>query len=249
MSKPPANSAPPAESAAFDSRRSRQDYQPRPLTLRTRFLVWLIHVTARIVGATLRLTSENEALVQRLQAEKRGLIFVTWHGRLFIPLDYFRGRGYSALVSLSRDGDLVAESFRLSGFHIIRGSSSRRGIAAAREVLNVLGQGGVLSLVPDGPRGPSGKVQPGVVYFAQRSGCPIIPVGVSAWPRWRAPSWDRFLVPWPFARAVWINGEPIYVGPEDDLDEAAVRVERAIHAAEAEAERRVVPTSAQTSGV
>ena len=213
--------------------------RPRPVTLRTRLLALLINALVRLVCATLRFRMEHEHRIDEMVALHGGVILVTWHGRVFLPLNVCRGRGYWALISLSRDGDLQAENFRQAGFRTIRGSTSRRGVAATREVLDVLSGGAVVALVPDGPRGPSGVAQPGAVYFAQRSGCPIIPIGVSAWPRWLAPSWDRFMVPYPFARAVWLNGDPIFVAPGDDLEAAAARVGEAINALEAEAERRV----------
>ncbi len=215
----------------------------RPLSWKTRVLAALLNGLVQAVCATLRLKVVNEALIRDSDSQKRGFINVTWHGRIFIPQYLYRGRRYWTIISLSRDGDLTAENFRRAGFRIIRGSTSRRGFSAAREVLAVLAAGEPLVFVPDGPRGPSGKVQNGVVYFAQRSGLPIIPSGTSAWPRWLLPTWDRFLIPSPFARAIWIFGDPIYVGPDDDLDEAAARVETAIHSLEAEAERHVLPAS------
>ena len=213
--------------------------KPRPVTLRTRALAILINALVRLTCATLRFRMENEHLVDELVARHGSVIIVTWHGRVFLPLNVYRGRGYWTIISLSRDGDLQAENFRRAGFRIIRGSTSRRGVAATREVLDVMARGAVVAFVPDGPRGPSGVAQPGAVFFAQRTGCPIIPFGLSAWPRWLAPSWDRFLVPYPFARAAWLYGEPIYVAPGEDLAAAAARVTEAINALEAEAERRV----------
>jgi hypothetical protein len=239
-SAPQETQIPPSpETSPAPRRAAPGEFAPRPLTRQARLLAALVNGLNRLICATLRLRVVNEEPVQELLAAGRGVIFVTWHGRVFLPLDYFRGRGYWTIVSTSRDGDLMAENFRRSGFRTIRGSSSRRGMAAAREVLSALRKGGVLAFVPDGPRGPSQKAQPGVAYFAQRSGCPVIPVGNSAWPRWLAPSWDKFLIPYPFARAVWVNGDPVSVGPDEDLNDAALRIERAICAAEAEAERLV----------
>lgn len=232
---------PDQDASASQRPASKPVEKPRPVSPRTRVLAWAITGLVRVICATLRIKVVNEEAVRAAESQKRGVILVTWHGRVFIPLDRCRKRGYWTIVSLSRDGDLQAENFRRSGYRIIRGSTGRRGAGALREGLAVLANGGVLTLVPDGPRGPGQKVQPGVVYFAQRSGRPIIPVGVSAWPRWLAPSWDRFLVPLPFARAMWINGDPIYVAPGEDLEQAALRVEQALLAAEAEAERCVVP--------
>jgi hypothetical protein len=112
-------------------------------------------------------------------------------------------------------------------------------------MIAALKAGGVLAFTPDGPRGPSHVAQPGAAYFAQRTGCRIIPVGISAYPRWLARSWDRYLIPKPFARACWVVADPIYVGPDDDLNDAARRIEAALNAAEAEAERQVgAPPSA-----
>ena len=143
------------------------------------------------------------------------------------------------LVSLSRDGDIQAEIMRGSGYSVVRGSTGRRGVAATREVLSLLAEGGILAFTPDGPRGPSGVVQPGVVYFAQRSGKPIVPTGISASPRRLLTTWDGYLIPHPFARARWIYGEPIWVAPEADLNEASERVQAALNRLEAEAERAV----------
>lgn len=212
----------------------------RPVPFKTRLIAGLIYAAVRVVCATLRLRYENEERTWKSVEENNGAIFVTWHGRTLIPINRFHGRGYWAISSLSRDGDLQAMNLRRFGFRVIRGSTGRRGVAATREVLAALEEGGVLAFTPDGPRGPSQKVQPGVVYFAQRSGKPIIPTGISAYPRWQLRSWDRYLIPKPFARAAWISGEPVFVRPEDDLEEAARRVEESITALEAEAERQVM---------
>jgi lysophospholipid acyltransferase (LPLAT)-like uncharacterized protein len=208
----------------------------------------LIVGAMRLVCATLRLRREMPPEVERLFAENRDMILVTWHGRTLIPVHDYRGRGYWALISLSRDGDLQTANFRRLGFRTIRGSTGRRGAAATREVLTALQKGGVLTFTPDGPRGPSHKAQPGVVYFAQRSGRPIVPFGVSASPRWLLRSWDRFLIPKPFARAFMVYGEPLYVSPDTDLDQAARDVEAAINRLEDEAEGRAAASAAARRG-
>lgn len=234
MSSPPAplsmNAAP---------RPRREPEKPRPLTRKTRLLSLLITVLTRAICATLRLRVENEARAREAIQGHAGVILVTWHGRTLIPLDAFRHRGYWVLISLSRDGDVIAHSFRRNGFRVIRGSTGRRGAAATREALAALKGGGHLVLSPDGPRGPNQKAQAGAVYLAQRSGCPILPGGFSAAPRWLLNSWDRHMIPRPFGRAAMIYGQPLFVGPDDDLEEAARRVESAINALQADAERLV----------
>lgn len=221
--------------------------QPRPVTFKTwitaRVLGWLV----RLCCATVRLTIDREDDCERIIRENGGAIFVTWHGRTMLPIyHWFRTRRfYHVLVSLSRDGDLLSELFRSFRMKVIRGSTGRRGVMATREALAALDSGSVLGFTPDGPRGPAGIVQPGAVYFAQRSGKPIIPAGISAYPRWMTHSWDKFLIPKPFARARWVYGEPIFIGKDDNLEDACRRVTEAIAALERKAEQAVVPNEAE----
>lgn len=184
---------------------------------------------------------ERDKECQRLAREYGGVIFISWHGRMMLPINQFRHRGYWALVSLSDDGEFLAEFLRLTGLHPVRGSSGRKGVRAAREMLTALEKGGSLAVTPDGPRGPSGVVQTGVVYFAQRSGKPIIPIGNSAYPRWFLKSWDRFMIPKPFARARMLFGEPLFVGADEDIETACLRVRDAINVLDERAEQDVNP--------
>jgi lysophospholipid acyltransferase (LPLAT)-like uncharacterized protein len=217
---------------------------PRPVTWKTRLLAWLATVVVRAIMATVRLRVEGEERCLAAAREHGGALFVTWHGRVLIPLAHFRGRqGYSMLVSLSRDGDFVTEFLRRMGLGVIRGSTKRRGIAAAREVLAHLERGEFVNLTPDGPRGPARIVQPGVIYMAQRSGLPIFFCGISAWPRWEFKSWDQHQVPKPFARASFLCGGPVFVSQDESIEAAARRLGDAINALEAQAEREVVPAS------
>jgi lysophospholipid acyltransferase (LPLAT)-like uncharacterized protein len=209
------------------------------LTTRTRWLSMVIVALVKTLCATVRLEIDREDEMDTLIAAQHGAIFVTWHGRTLLPIWKLRGRGWCALVSLSRDGTLQAENFRRLGFEVIRGSTGRGGARATRNVIHKLMAGGVLAFTPDGPRGPQHFVHPGVVYFAQRSGRPIVPAGISAWPRWLLRSWDRFLIPYPFARACWIYGDPIYVAPDADIEAVCGQVQEAINALEARAEARV----------
>ena len=169
-----------------------------------------------------------------------GCIFVTWHGRSLIPANMFRGRGYWALVSLSNDGEMQSKIFQKYGFQIARGSTGRGGVKGALQMARKVKEGGVLAFTPDGPRGPTHKVQLGVILMAEKSGAPIIPIGVSASRRWLiSKSWDSYMVPKPFSRAYWIFGEPIYV--PSNLNEAgrehyAALVGAAINKAEKRAE-------------
>lgn len=223
----------------------REVEKPRPLTFRTWFLARFIGTLVKLLCRSQRLTIEHEDRCDQLIRDHGGAIFVTWHGRTMIPIERFRNRGYFMLVSLSLDGDLISEILRFFRLRVIRGSTGRRGVMATREVLAALTEGGVLAFTPDGPRGPSGVAQSGLVYFAQRSGKPIIPTGIAAYPRWFTNSWDRYMIPKPFAKARWIYGEPIFIKEGEDLDEACRKVTQAMRDLEYAAECAVVPTPAE----
>ncbi|MBC8101480.1 MAG: lysophospholipid acyltransferase family protein [Cytophagales bacterium] len=211
----------------------------RHLPLRTQLMVWLLYLSIRALCWTVRLRVDREAETNHLIGERGGLL-VTWHGRVLLPINRFRRReGFHGLISMSRDGDLQAEIFRRYGMGVVRGSTGRRAVLATREVLTLLERGQVVICTPDGPRGPIGQAQAGALYFAQRTGRPIIPAGISAFPRWQLGSWDRFLVPKPFARARWIYGEPIYVTPDESLESAQQRLTEAINRLQQEAENAV----------
>ncbi|MDH7600883.1 MAG: lysophospholipid acyltransferase family protein [Armatimonadota bacterium] len=192
-------------------------------------LLWLV---STILCATARFRVEGWERMQRLLAEGRGGVVALWHGSTTLPIYYCRNMSLYSIVSLSKDGELQHRILRSRGFLTIRGSSARRGAQALLEAVRRLREGYVLAVTPDGPRGPARKVQPGTIHLAQRSGAPVLPVGVACRPCLRAPSWDSHLIPAPFAQVVLVFGEPLEVSPEESVEEAARRVEDSINAAE-----------------
>lgn len=210
--------------------------------MRPRVLGFVLWSLARAIGMSLRLRVLNFEQVLERARQGKGAVLVTWHGRSLIPANVFQGRGFWAIISLSRDGEVQNHIFRRFGFRIIRGSTGRGGIRAALEAARRVAEGGILAFTPDGPRGPHRQVQPGALFIAQKAGCPIIPAGVAAYPRKLLPTWDRYMIPLPFARGVFIFGEPIEV-PHNLSDEQFERlrqqVEQAINALEEQAEQMV----------
>jgi lysophospholipid acyltransferase (LPLAT)-like uncharacterized protein len=202
-------------------------------------LLWFI---ARMISRTVRLQTKNAEIMREFEKDGKGAILITWHGRTMVPANYFRNRGYWALISLSRDGDIQNRIFKLFGFHTIRGSTGRGGVKAVLQMAKKVREGGILSYAPDGPRGPSHKVQEGTIFLAERCGCPVIPLGFSANPRKLLKSWDKYLIPKFFAKGAMVLGEPIFVPPnmtDEQKQEIALKIEEAINQAEEEAERMV----------
>lgn len=164
----------------------------------------------RLLGRSLRVRRE-EAPVAALWAARTPAIYVVWHARLLMLPYLYRDRGLRALISRSRDGELVARLVRRFGFVVLRGSSSRGGAEGLRALARALGEGHSVVLVPDGPRGPSETVKPGVVALARMTGAPVVPMTLGASAEWRARSWDGFRIPKPFARCVVRFGDPVRV--------------------------------------
>lgn len=202
----------------------------------------IIYAVARTIGVTLRIKAIRFDQAEKLEG---GKIFCGWHGRSIIPANFFKGRGVWAIISHSRDGEMQTRIFSKFGFQVIRGSTGRGGARAAIEAIRVLRKGDWMAITPDGPRGPSGVVQPGVLLMAQKSGVPLIPVGSSSRPAWYAPTWDRYLIPWLFAKAVFVFGEPIYVPAKTDeggLEQVRLHLEEEIHKMQCEAEKIIGAT-------
>ncbi len=217
--------------------------------MKYRLVSFLVYWFVRLLTLTLRVRVVGEERVKALQDTGNGLILVTWHGRTMLPIARFRKRGYWAIISTSRDGEYQNRIFQRFGWQTVRGSTSARGaVQAALTVTKQLKRGATLAFTPDGPRGPSHVVQPGAIFLAQKSGSPIVPAGISAYPRkLSSRSWDRYLIPLPFARVVWIYGDPIYIPEgaksEEDQKMWADRIGAAIDALEAQAEQEVGATS------
>lgn len=206
---------------------------------RARRLGKLGYALARAIGSTVRLHVEGWEQIEQHRREGTGAVMVSWHGRTLIPANFMRGMGILAMISLSRDGDIQNEIFTRFGFRTLRGSTSRGGVRAALEAAREVKKGAILAFTPDGPRGPSGKFQPGALLIAQKAGAPIYPAGISAYPRILLPTWDRYLVPLPFARGAFLIGSPVWVpadADKDDFAQLAEQLEQAINALEARAE-------------
>ncbi|HUG41050.1 MAG TPA: lysophospholipid acyltransferase family protein [Longimicrobiales bacterium] len=170
------------------------------------------------------------------------VIFALWHGRL-LPLTYFHRHGrIAALISRSGDGEYIARVVEGWGYATVRGSSSRGGGEALRDLVRRARDGWSLALTPDGPRGPRQELQPGVITAAQLTGLPIVPLTGGCRRAWWPGSWDKFCVPKPFSTVRVLYGEPRWV-PRD-----ADRAELARHAGALEAQLNAMTEEADRDG-
>lgn len=195
--------------------------------------------------ATVRFTVEHEDRHRRFVRRGEPVIFALWHGRL-LPLTYYhRGRGITAIISQSEDGEYIARVVEGWGYHTVRGSTSRGGSGGLRGLVKAARAGHSLAITPDGPRGPRQTLQPGVITLAQLSGLPILPLAGGCDRAWWPGGWDRFCVPKPFARVRVRYGEPRYVArdaSEAELWRHARDLEAELNAMIAEVDRDGGPT-------
>ncbi len=176
----------------------------------------------RLVRATMRLTREGAE--EALPADGRPVIYCFWHEQLaMMPWVQFRPPT-AVPISRSRDGEVTARLFAYLGVKPVRGSSTRGGAAAARGMLRAAQRGLDLGITPDGPRGPARVVQPGATWIAKATGRPLLPVAFNCSRSRRLRSWDRMLMPLPFARGVFVYGPHLWV-PRDADESALLRAD------------------------
>lgn len=179
---------------------------------------WALAVAERLgsafvgaLGRTIRFEITGRAGWASRRAQGEPVIFVFWHARILPLAHLHRGGGAVVLISEHHDGELIARIIRRRGFGTARGSSSRGGAQGIRALLKALREGRDLAITPDGPRGPARHMKLGPLIVAQRSGAPIVPVAVGGARVWQMRSWDRFMIPKPFARLRVVYGDPIHV--------------------------------------
>jgi len=204
---------------------------------------WFIHWYIRFVYLTTSWSIEGGEWPHRLRAEGKPFILAFWHGRLLmIPMAWRRLAPMHMLISAHPDGQIIADAVTYFGVDSIAGSTSRGGSAALRTMLKQLRVGNCVGITPDGPRGPAMTASIGIVNVARLARVPILPITYATSRRRMLASWDRFHLPWPFSRGVFLWGEPI--GIAEELDEVGLEstrrlVETRMIEMVCEAERRV----------
>lgn len=168
------------------------------------------------------------------------VIYAFWHNRILAITAAFlrvypRGRrGVLVLTSASKDGMWLGALAGRLGMGSVRGSSSRRGATAMRELIEKVEQGHDIAITPDGPRGPRYELGPGMIYLAQRTGVPIIPIHARFGRHWRLKTWDGFCIPRPFSRIEVTLAPPVAIPAAlagEDFEAERRRIESLLRAA------------------
>lgn len=202
---------------------------PKHTGFRFAVLSFLAYWIVRWLGSTLRYSLED-ASGRIVEGSREVFIWAIWHNRIGImPSAYrkfMRREKLATLVSASKDGELLARVLLRFGFQPVRGSSSRRGPQSLIEMVGWVERGYDAVITPDGPRGPAEVLQPGIITLSKLTGVPITPVSCVVKPCKRIRSWDRFIVPFPFARChIRVGNQIVIPGDADDATMDAKRVE------------------------
>lgn len=189
-----------------------------------RVVAWLL----RLLGATWRLRIDPDNPIARGES----FLAALWHRGLFIGIYAFRDRRLLVPVSSSRDGDRIAEVLKRLGFDPSpRGSSSRGATQVLKGLIRAAQRGATIGILCDGPRGPAGQLKPGVLAVSRATGVPVRPVGLAASPCLHFGSWDRIVLPVPFARIACSFGPPLRIPretPRDELEHLRLQLEREV---------------------
>jgi lysophospholipid acyltransferase (LPLAT)-like uncharacterized protein len=171
----------------------------------------LISGTLRLLALTtqVRFVNADELFARWKRGEQ--LIIAFWHNRVLMMPVANRSRKLCIMNSQSRDGEIATRALARWGIRSVRGSATRGGVGAFLQLVRAYRDGCDLAVVPDGPRGPRYVVKAGVIHLARAAGAPIYPATYAATRFRQLRSWDRLIIPLPFARITYVVGEPLQV--------------------------------------
>lgn len=200
-----------------------------------KLLSLLGYLFLRILHATLRV---RHVRAHHLESTPRYII-AFWHECVLMSMFCRWRKPTTAMISRSKDGEIVTGVVHRFGIDTARGSSNKGGTIALREILRDVRDGKNIAFTPDGPKGPRRVLKDGVVYAAKMTGLPVVPFHFAARSKKRLRSWDQMIVPRPLTKAVFLYGEPVVVPRDGDAEEWRLKIEKKMNDLADEAEVEV----------
>lgn len=178
---------------------------------------WAFRIFGTLLLSTCRVSVFGREIEERYLTQHPGksLLCPTWHSRVIFGVYFYRKMRMVGMASTSDDGEIAAQGAKRFGWKVVRGSSTRRGGQALREMAALINKGYWGGLVVDAPRGPAHVSKLGIIYLARISGIPLLPMMWSADRYWRLGSWDRTIIPKPFSRIVFLYSDDLIQVPAD----------------------------------
>lgn len=170
---------------------------------------------------SLKIEKINDKTIKKLDGENKNYILAFWHGTMLIPWFLHGSPKFAALISRSKDGDLLAKLLKHWKYEVVRGSSSSGGDVALGIMVDFAKNNYSVSITPDGPRGPAHKFKAGAVITAKKSGVPLILAGIGYKKKKVLSNWDKFEVPYFFSKVNVVYSKPIYVSADLSYEETS----------------------------
>lgn len=177
---------------------------------------WAGWLLTHLVNVTVRYRWQSDEPLRDLRLAGKPVILCFWHNQILSASWLFRGQGIVVMTSRHLDGEYIARVIRRLGFGTARGSSTRGGVAALKELSRRVRGGEDAGFTVDGPKGPRYVAKPGPIQLARLTGAPILPFHVEVERCWEFRSWDRFRVPRPLTRGLVLFAPPFHVGDGED---------------------------------
>lgn len=172
-----------------------------------------------LVIKTYRIDIQNSDAVKNVLKHHQKFIVAFWHGRMLIPWYVHKNYKVAALVSKSKDGEILTRLLNNWKYNVVRGSSHIGGKEALKIMEDKIDEGFSFAITPDGPTGPPHKMKPGAVVLAHRKQVPLFLIGTASNKHFVFNSWDKFQVPKPFSKIAVIYSDPVYVKEESTREE------------------------------
>lgn len=176
-------------------------------SLKQRLSLWVItwagYLLIRLIGSTMRFSvSTEEGGPSTTTLGTGAVIGAFWHRCVFSATYLWRNLRIRVMTSQSFDGEYIARIIEKLGYVAVRGSSTRGGARALLEMRQELEQGRTMAFTVDGPRGPRYVAKPGPVLLSCATGAPLVIYYIAVEHAWVLNTWDQFVIPKPFSKAL-----------------------------------------------
>jgi len=178
----------------------------------------------RVLIKTLRIKIINGETISKLVSEKKNFVSAFWHGSMMIGWYIHRNENAAALVSQSKDGEVLAKTLEKWNYKVVRGSSSIGGNGALSIMVDLIRNNYSLAITPDGPRGPIYKMKAGAVVSAKKTNVPLFLAGIGIKKKFVLKSWDHFEVPKPFSKVVVLYSDPVLIDDGSSYEETNQKI-------------------------
>jgi lysophospholipid acyltransferase (LPLAT)-like uncharacterized protein len=183
--------------------------------------LFVLSQVVNLLCKSLKVTFKNKEVINNLENQNRNFVLAFWHGQMLLAWYLHRNKNFTALISKSKDGDLLEKILRPWKYNVVRGSSSNGGGVALSIMVDYARDNESVVITPDGPRGPANRMKAGAVITAKKSRIPLILIGVGYKKKRVLKSWDKFEIPKFYSEAKAVYSDPIYVNSDLSFDDTS----------------------------